>query len=224
MVRHALCRARPDAGQHAQRLDEALQPLGGGKRILGHSERQLESRGQAEARGHAAHLLGDGRFHAMRGVVERGGDEVLQHLAIVAHQRRIDGDPLYLVLAGHLHLHHPSARLALDFERRELLVHAAHVLLHLLRLLHQLADVAFHFRVPRSLLPMVESTTLPSNRSTRSCTNPSARTARAASARCASRSPLSMAAALAPEASPTATFTVTPLPRCCSSAAFSLSW
>src|SRR5438270_1672908 len=218
------CTSPSVAGRHAQRLDKALQPLRGGKRILGHSERQLESRGQAEPRGHAAHLLGDGRFHAMRGVVERGGDEVLQHFAIVTGQRRIDRDPLHLVLAGHLHLHHARARLAFDLERRELLLHAAHVLLHLLRLLHQLADVAFHFRGPRSLLPvMVESTTLPSNRSTRSCTNPSERTACAASARRAWRVPFSIAAALAPEASPTETVTVTPLPRCCSRAAFSLS-
>src|SRR5712691_6006746 len=228
MVRHALRRARSDAGQHAQRLDKAFQPLRGGKRILGHSERQLESRGQAEPRGHAAHLLGDGRFHAMRGIVERGGDEILQHFAIVTDQRRIDRDPLHLVFAGHLHLHHARARLAFDLERRELLLHAAHVLLHLLRLLHQLADVALHFRGPRSLLPsllpIVESTTLPSKRSTRSCTNPSERTARAASARRAARSPFSMATALAPEASPTETFTATPRPRCCSRAAFSLSW
>jgi len=46
-----------------------------------------------------------------------------------------------------LHLHQPGARLAFDLERGEALLHAAHVLLHHLRLFHQLSDVAFHERL-----------------------------------------------------------------------------
>jgi len=109
-----------------------------------------------------------------------------------------------------------------NLERRELLLHAAHVLLHLLRLLHQLADVAFHFRVPRSLLRWWNRR--PCRRTGRRgpATNPSARTARAASA------PLRFALAALDGGRAGARslghrdFTVTPLRDAASSAAFSL--
>src|SRR5207245_1668323 len=138
---------------------------------------------------------------------------VVEHLALIADERRVDRHPLHFVLAGHLHLHHAGAGLALDLRGREALLHAAHVLLHELRLLHQLADVAFHLRSSR----MVESTTLPSNRLTRSLTKPSECTACAAAARRASRSFASSAAALVPAVSPTLTLMVTFAPKCCSS-------
>src|SRR5688572_22216401 len=120
-----------------------------GTRSLGTTlKRQLEPGRQPEPRGEAAHLLGDRLLDATHRVVECGGDQVLEHLAIVADKRRINRDSLDLMLAGHYHLDHARARLALDLHRRELLLHAAHVLLHHLRLLHQLTYVSTHRRPP----------------------------------------------------------------------------
>src|SRR3982750_4837972 len=127
------------------------------------------------------------------------------------------------MLAGHLHLHHAGARLALDLGGAALLLPAAHVLLHLLRLLHQLADIAFHLPFSPPVARIEASTTLPSKMLTRSCTKPSPCIDFTASTRFASRSPASSDAALAPATSPTATFTRTDVARCWSSAAFSLS-
>src|SRR5262245_12639191 len=99
-------------------------------------ERHLESGRQSKSRSETAHLLGDGLLYASGRIVERCGNQVLEHLAVVADERWIDRDALDLVLAGDDHLDHSSARLSLDLDGRELLLHSAHVLLHLLRLLH----------------------------------------------------------------------------------------
>src|SRR5688572_25514285 len=156
-------------------------------------ERQLHPGGQAHARGEAAHLLIDCLVNLARRIVESGNQKVLQHFA-VRRQRRIDAYAAHLVLAGHYHFHHAGTRLALDFERAELLLHAAHILLHHLRLLHHLADIAFH----RCFSRIVESTTLPSKRLTSSCTNLSPCTARTASALRTPFSAVSSAAAVTP--------------------------
>src|SRR6185503_6594034 len=226
---------RPCAAPSADRRPAArAAPRPGGKgparwgRRRGFSKRKLEAGGEAQARRHAAHLLRDRGLDLVRGVVEGGGDEVLEHLALVAHERGVDRDALYLVFAGHLHLDHACARLAFDLHRGEALLHAAHVLLHLLRLLHQLSDIAFHGLPPslpfaRSFSRSEESTSFASNMLTRSCTKPSPCADFTASARFASRSPASSAAALAPATSPTDTLTRTAAPRCWSSAAFSFS-
>src|SRR5947199_10389774 len=75
------------------------------------SKRQLEPGRQAEPRGHATHLLGARRLDLARAVVERSGDEVLEHLAIVPNARRIDTEALHWLLAAHLHIDPPSAGL-----------------------------------------------------------------------------------------------------------------
>src|SRR5690606_2415945 len=225
---------RPCAGQSAgRRPGGPAAPPGAARarpptvRSPGRSKRQLESGRQPEPRRHAAHLLGDGGLDAVRGIVERRGDEVLEHLAVVAEQRGIDGNPLHLVLARHLHLHHAGAGLSLDFDGGELLLHAAHVVLHHLRLLHELPEVRFHFclslSVSCTVSRMVDSTILPSKRLTSSFTKPSFGPAWSASARRASRSLASSAAAVTPPASPTATASVTRVPRWASSAALSFS-
>src|SRR4029077_3098942 len=95
-------------------------------------------------------------------------------------------------------------------ERSQLLLHAPHVLLHHLRLLHHLSDVAFH----RCFSLMVESTTLPSKRLTSSCTKLSPLTARTASAWRTPFSAFSMVAAVAARTSPGTTCTFTVLPKC----------
>src|SRR3954454_2332831 len=63
------------------------------------SKRQLESGRQSEPGRHAAHLLGNGRLDLVRGVGGRRGDQVLEHLAIIADERGINGHSLHLVFA-----------------------------------------------------------------------------------------------------------------------------
>src|SRR5215213_6739283 len=82
----------------------------------GSSKRQLESRRQTKTGGHAAHLLRDRSLDAVSGIIKRGGNQIFQHLAVITDERRIDRHALNLVFAGHLHLHHAGARLALDLE------------------------------------------------------------------------------------------------------------
>src|SRR6185436_19073976 len=160
----------------------------------------------------AAHLLGGRRLDLTNRVVECRHEQVLQHFA-VGRQGWVDAHPPHLVLAGHHDLHHGGARLALHFNGAKLLLHAAHVFLHHLRLLHHLADIAFHGCFSR----IVESTTLPSKRLTRSCTKLSPFTARVAWACRAPRSAASIAEAVAPRSSPGVTRTFTGEPRCAAS-------
>src|SRR5579862_3790533 len=181
-------------------------------------ERQFQPGRQPHARGQRAHFFLHGRLHLARGIIEGGDQQVLQHFP-VRRKRRIDAHAARLVLAGHCNFHHSRAGLAFDLQRAQLLLHAAHVLLHHLRLLHHLSDIAFH----RCFSRIVESTTLPSKRLTRSCTKPSPFTARAASACRAPRSAASSVAAVAPAVSPSVTCTFTGLPKCAVSAACSFS-
>src|SRR5258706_5433850 len=182
------------------------------------SEGHLQPRRQSHPGGKRSHFFLHRGFDLARGVVERRNEEVLQHLAI-SRERGIDAHAAHLVLAGHHHLHHARARLAFDFERAQLLLHAAHVLLHHLCLLHHLPDVALH----RCFSRMVEWTTLPSKRLTSSCTKLSPCTQRTASAWRAPFSVLSSAAAVAPRVSPGVTRSFTARPKCAASTAWSFS-
>ena len=84
-------------------------------------------------------LLGD----PLRRVVDGGGDQILEHLLVVAHQRGVDLDPLDLVAAVHGDLHHAAAGLAGDLLLGQLLLGLLHILLHFLGLLDQLAHPPF---------------------------------------------------------------------------------
>src|SRR3546814_49037 len=57
---------------------------------------------------------------------------------------RVDAHLSALHAAGERHRDHAAAGVAVDFEVGELFLHALHVFLHLLRLLHQLGDVSTH--------------------------------------------------------------------------------
>src|SRR6185503_10058412 len=188
------------------------------KKILFESKRQLQASRQPQPGGKSTHFFLYRRFRLLGSVVEGGDQEVLQHFA-VRHERRIDAHAAHLVLAGHGHLHHARARLALHFQGTELFLQALHVFLHHLRLLHHLADIAFH----RCFSRIVESTTLPSKRLTRSCTKLSPCTAFTASARRTPFSAVSSAAAVAPRTSPVAICNFTGFPKCAVSAACSFS-
>src|SRR5690606_12626668 len=107
------------------------------------SERQLESLRKLEAAGQRRELLLDRALGLAGRVVERRGDEILEHVLVVADQVRLDLDAAHLVLARHAHLDHAAARLAFDLGRCKLLLSLLDIGLHLLSLSHQLAQ-AFH--------------------------------------------------------------------------------
>src|ERR1044071_2264187 len=100
-------------------------------------ERQLHPRRQRHAGGELAHLLLTDLLGLADAVVERRGDEILEHVLVVAEQARVDRDALDVVLARHRHLDEAGARLAFDLDRGELVLRLLQVLLHRLRLLHQ---------------------------------------------------------------------------------------
>src|SRR3546814_10784249 len=75
--------------------------------------------------------------------LEGGGDQVLGHFRVGQHAR-VDAHLAALHPAGERHRDHAAAGVAGDFDVGELFLPALHVFLHLLRLLHQLADVSTH--------------------------------------------------------------------------------
>ena len=80
----------------------------------------------------------------MHRVVDRGSDQVLEHLLVVADQAWIDRDTLRFVFSGHGDLHHAAAGFADHFESGDFRLRALHAGLQLLRLFHDIADTAFH--------------------------------------------------------------------------------
>src|SRR5512143_2197283 len=134
-----------------------------------------------QAGGHAAHLFLHRGLDLANGVVHRRGHQVFEHFLVVAHQAGIDGDAAHVVLAGHHHLDHAGAALSLDFDFGQLGLHLGHVFLHLLDLLHHVADAALdHVDSPNGC--MVEASIWPPNWSTSSRTNGSDSIAATASA------------------------------------------
>ena len=116
MVGHALRRLRPDPGKAAQRLDEVVERRG---------------------------------FHQKGRFIPGGSPSPDVNPAIfswtVASTRRTASfiaAALDVVLACHDDFHETGAGLALHFHARKLLLHLAHVLLHLLRLLHQPGELS----------------------------------------------------------------------------------
>src|SRR6185295_14730662 len=107
-------------------------------------ERQLHPRRQRHAGGELAHLLLTHLLGLADAVVERGGDEILEHVLVLAEQARVDRDALDVVLARHRHLDEAGARLAFDLDRRQLVLGLLEVVLHRLRLLHQAGQLTLH--------------------------------------------------------------------------------
>ena len=104
----------------------------------------LKPGGQVHAAHDAGHLLLRDSFDALRGVVDGGRHQVFEHLAVVERHRGIDLHALGLVLAIHRDLDHAATRLASDLHGRNLRLRLLHVGLHHLRLLHHVANAAFH--------------------------------------------------------------------------------
>src|SRR5260370_21366939 len=122
---------------------------------VGLSERQLHAFRQLEAAGQLLHLLlGVGGDFAP-GVVERRNDPIFHHLDLVrVDQGLVELDLLQIALAVQVQLDHPAPGDAGHPDGFELRLHLGHLLLHRLRLFHQLADV---FHIPSSSV-LVSST------------------------------------------------------------------
>ena len=95
------------------------------------TERQLEARRQVHAAHDARHALLRRCLDLVRGVVDRRGDQVLEHLAIVERRPRVDLHPLRFVPAVHRDLDHAAAGFAGDFHGRDLCLRLLHVRLQL---------------------------------------------------------------------------------------------
>src|SRR6266478_729041 len=80
----------------------------------------------------------------MDGVVHGSGNQVLEHLAVLAHDGGLDLHALHLVPAAHHDLDHSAAGLAGDFNVGDLGLGLLHVGLHGLGLLHQIVEIASH--------------------------------------------------------------------------------
>src|SRR5436190_4568529 len=189
-------------------------------------EGQVHAGREIEPRREARHLrLRDG-LGLRNAIVERGRDEIFEHVLVFAEKRRIDRDLLHRELARHRDFHESRARLAFDLGLRELLLHLPHVLLHLLRLLHQGANAAFvhHGFAPFSSAGLIDEATTSAPKSrTSSRTNGSASMDCAAASRRCSSSFDRIAATLAPDVSPTRTTSRSPGPNALSSSAWSFS-
>ena len=92
--------------------------------------------------GRRAHLRLRERLRRAERLVDGGEHHVLEQLGVVGVDRlRIDLDLADLARAGRLDGDDAAARRRLDRLVRELVLHAGHLLLHLLRLLQQLVHV-----------------------------------------------------------------------------------
>src|SRR6056297_662520 len=162
--------------------------------------RQRESRRHGHAPGQPGHLFLADFLDPVDRVVERGCNQVFEHLHVVA-DARIDLDSSNLVAPAQRDLHHTAAGLAGDFQIRKLGLGLLEPFLHLLRLLHQLRDIAFHWSL-RVLAGRTEPGTISaSNFSCIRFTTGSSATAASASAWARARSSLSILAGVSRSAS-----------------------
>src|SRR5213083_2188231 len=190
------------------------------------SEGQLEPRRQRQACRQTGHFFLRCGFDLAHGVVDRGGDEILEHVLVFAEEALIDGHALDVVAAGHHHLDQPGTRLALDLHRGDRLLRFFHAVLHRLRLLHQAGQLIFHHRCQLRLsrTRLIEFGLMrASKRDRTSWTNGSSRNAASVFAWAASRSRFSCAASVVAAAPPISNRNRTRRPRTCSIAVFSLS-
>src|SRR5215472_2264501 len=141
-------RARAEAGQLGEKLDQRIEFRHRAEGRRGtmplRSERQLDAARQLQATRELMHfLLGMSRDFSPR-IVECGDDQILQHLDLFGvDQRPIDFHLLKIALAVQRQLDSATAGDTDHLDSLELGLHLGHLLLHRLRLLHQLAEI-FH--------------------------------------------------------------------------------
>src|SRR5260370_13691593 len=119
---------------------------------------KLEPRRQGQAAGDAAHLLLPRLLDLGARVVGRGHDQVLDHALVGRHEQRgIDLDLARLVLAVDRHLAQAGAGAADDLQALEHGLQLLHLLLHVLGLLHQAAQILEFVEHQNSLSGMSSS-------------------------------------------------------------------
>ncbi len=100
----------PDPGQARERFDEP-----GDGSMTGLTTRAVPTSPAAEPAGDRAHLLLGELARCAQGVVDRGDDEVLEHLDVVRIDgRRVDGHADQFLLAGDRGLDHAAAGRTVD--------------------------------------------------------------------------------------------------------------
>src|SRR6185312_2044525 len=103
---------------------------------------QLEARRERQAAGDLLHLLLHGLLDLAARVVGGGNDQVLDHALVVGlEQRGVDLDAQGRALAVQRNLDHAGARAADDLLALELRLQVLDLLLHLLGLSHQAAEI-----------------------------------------------------------------------------------
>src|SRR6516165_6701814 len=106
------------------------------------SERQLDAARQLQAARELMHLLLSVSGYFSPGIVECGDDQILQHLDLFrVDQRLIDLHLVKITLDVQSQLNSAATGDANHLDNLELGLHLGHLLLHRLRLLHQLADI-----------------------------------------------------------------------------------
>src|SRR5438128_1869965 len=126
--------------------------------------------GDLETGGELAHLGLDHLLRLPQRLVARGEDQVLEHLRILGvDDLAVDLDREQLLLAVALDGDHAAARRRVDFLLGDFLLQRLHLLLQLLRLLHDVAE-AFHWTSPSSGTRGRTATTSPWNVDTAACT------------------------------------------------------
>ena len=83
-------------------------------------------------------------FDLAYGIVDGRGDQILEYVLVFRQQGGIQVDALDVVPTGHHHFHHARAGFAFDLERGDGLLRFLHVVLHRLRLLHQIGKLVLH--------------------------------------------------------------------------------
>src|SRR5437870_2197958 len=136
--REPLGRLRPDAGEPLQRLDEPRDRF----RVVRQAGPALHAQaGDLEPAGELAELLLRELARLPERLVARGEHEILQHLDVVAvHDFAIDLDRDDLLLTVRLDGHHAAPRGRLHPLLADLFLHGGHLLLQLLRFLHDVPE------------------------------------------------------------------------------------
>src|SRR5665213_4199630 len=113
-------------------------------------ERQLDSGWQRQPAHGRRHLFLGRAFNPMYGIVYRGGDQILEHLALFGHECRLDLHALDLMASGHDDFDHAAAGFADDFQVRDFGLRLLHVRLQSLSLLHEIIHIGHRLHLCRS--------------------------------------------------------------------------
>src|SRR5690554_3934555 len=151
-----------------QRSASMRRPMRGLSDTAG-SERQLHSRREGHALGDPGHALPGLALYPAHRVVDGRREQVLEHVLVILHEALVDAHALDVVTAGHDDGHKTTARLPGYLHVRDLLLRLLQVLLHLLRLLHEIAESALHDTSWIRMFDSADDTARPLNRPAARC-------------------------------------------------------